>query len=245
MHLKTKPCIILVKPQMGENIGAAARAMLNFGLTDLRLVRPRDGWPSAEAEAMSSGALEKMPPVRIYDSLAESLADIHLALATTARPRDMTKPVYTPKGAAELICDNGSAGMKCALVFGCERAGLDNEDVSLTHGIITIPTNPDFSSLNLAQSVLLLCSAAFAAQDETPNQALPMGGSEPATHEAIDNFFQRLENELESRNFFRAPEMQGLTMNNIRNFFLRAHPSDQEIRTLHGIVSALIGNKIK
>lgn len=163
-----EPAIILVNPQMGENIGAAARAMLNFGITGLRLVNPRDGWPSAQAEAMSVGALEKMPPVQVFDSTEEALADCHYVYATTARPRDMTKPVFTAKGAARDMHERQAQGQKIGILFGAERSGLDNDDVALAHAVLTIPANPDFTSLNLGQGVLLVAYEWLQTIDETP-----------------------------------------------------------------------------
>ena len=150
-----KPVIVLVNPQMGENIGAAARAMFNCGIDELRIVNPRDGWPNEKAHIMSSGAFDKLPPVKVHATTAEALADCHYPYATTARIRDMIKPVLTAKEAAGDCRAREAAGQKCAYLFGAERAGLDNKDVALSHSIITIPVNPDFSSLNLGQGVLL------------------------------------------------------------------------------------------
>jgi len=237
-----KPIIILVDPQMGENIGATARAMFNFGLDELRIVRPRDGWPSEPATANAAGALERMPPVLVFDTLQAALADIHFVLATTARTRDMVKPVFTPQAATMEL--KSSAG-KSAIVFGGERAGLTNDDVALCHGIITIPTNPDFSSLNLGQSVLLMAWEYLRAHDQTPPQKLETGDSFPVEQLKTEEFFVRLEQELDKGLFFKASDMRPTIMRNIRNMFLRGRPTDQEVRTLHGIVSALTGKKYK
>lgn len=236
------PCVILVNPQMGENIGAAARAMFNFNLRDLRLVAPRDGWPNEDAQRNGAGALENMQ-ISIFDTLEEAIADLHFTLATTARPRDMTKCVYTPRGAVEAMQTRSGSGAKCGLVFGGERAGLYNEHIALCNGIITIPTNPDFSSLNLGQSVLLLCWEWLSAQDNSPAAILQTGDSFPAQQAAMEELFQRLELELEHGGFFKAPDLKPVILRNIRNMFLRAEMSDQELRTFHGIISALIGKK--
>ncbi|MCB1784252.1 MAG: RNA methyltransferase [Alphaproteobacteria bacterium] len=241
--------VILVHPQMGENIGAAARAMLNFGLTDLRLVAPRDGWPSAQAEAMSSGALEKMPPVQVFDTFPEAIADLHYVLATTARPRDMVKPVLTPSEAAIEGQKRAQGGQRTGFAFGAERSGLFNEDIAACHSIITVPTNPDFSSLNLGQSVLLVAyewfKAGLALSDDGAFPA-PAAKNDnfPAEQGEIEGFLSRLEDELDAMRFFRAPELKPITARNIRNIFTRADITDQELRTLHGIVSALKGNKL-
>lgn len=242
------PAVILVRPQMGENIGAAARAMFNFGLTDLRLVNPRDGWPSAQAQAMSSGALDKMPPVQVFDTLPAAIADLHYVLATTARARDMLKPVFTPESAAQESLSRARDGQNTGIVFGAERAGLSNDEVAACQSIITIPANPDFSSLNLGQSVLLIACEWMRAARQAPSPASSAptpdkGGSLPAQQKDIENFLTRLEAELERARFFRTPEVKPFTLRNIRNIFIRADITEQELRTLHGIVSALKGNK--
>lgn len=240
-----RPSVILVQPQMGENIGAAARAMLNFGLDDLRLVSPRDGWPSERAEAMSAGALEKMPPVRVFNTLKDAIADLHFAIATTARPREMTKPVYNPSGAATELFKRSQEGQKTGYVFGCERAGLENDDVAACHAILTIPTNKDFWSLNLGQSVLLTAYEWLKASDETPARILERGDGFPASHKDKEEFLARLESELEAAHFFRNEGSKPIMQRNVRNLFARADITDQELRTWHGMLSALLGNKKK
>lgn len=230
---------------MGENIGAAARAMFNFGLSDLRLVKPRDGWPSERAVAMSSGALERMPPVRVFDTLPEAIADLHYAVSTTARPREMTKPVFTPSGAAAEMQKRAAQNQKTGFVFGCERAGLENDDVATCHAILTIPTNPDFSSLNLGQSVLLTAYEWLRTNDETPAQIMETGDSFPAAHKDKEEFLARLEDELEAAHFFRSEGNKPTMQRNVRNLFTRADITDQELRTWHGMLSALKGNKKK
>jgi tRNA/rRNA methyltransferase len=238
-----KPVIVLVNPQMGENIGAAARAMLNCGLVDLRLVNPRDGWPNERADAMSSGALEKMPPVAVYKTTADSVSDCHFVYATTARPRDMIKPVLTAKEAALDCRRRESEEQKIAYLFGSERAGLDNEDVALAHAIITIPVNPDFSSLNLGQGVLLCAYEWYQAgsfEKKTPDP-----DSLPAPHAELNMLYNRLEDELRAGGFFRTQEMQPTVMRNLKNMIGRAGMTSQEINTFHGIITALTGRKGK
>lgn len=241
--INTNLCIILVAPQLGENIGAAARAMLNFGITDLRLVAPRDGWPNERAEAMAAGAFDKMPDVQIHNTLAEALTDTHYALAMTARPRDMVKPVFTPETGIKDIAARAGTGQKVALVFGAERIGLVNDDIALCQGIITVTTNPDYPSLNLAQSVALMIYEWHKAHNDTPEQSLDMGDSFPAPHETLNGFLERLEEELETSNFFRSEDLKPTMVRNVQNIFTRADLSDQEVRTLHGMLSALIGKK--
>lgn len=250
-----KPVIVLVEPQMGENIGACARAMLNCGIDELRLVAPRDGWPNEAANIMSSGALDKMPEVQVFGTTAEALADCHWTYATTARPRDMIKPVVTATEAAKDVHARAATGQRCAYLFGPERAGLSNEDVALSHTIITIPVNPDFSSLNLAQGVLLCAyewfQAAYLAGQHTP-APLQAGGripgvvSElPAPHGELDNLYKRLEEELRAGGFFRTQEAQPTAMRNIKNFLGRAEMTSPEVNTFHGLITALTGKKSK
>lgn len=233
--MNARPVIILVEPQMGENIGAAARAMLNCGISRLRLVKPRDGWPNERAQAMSSGALDKMPPVEVFDTLADALADCHHAYATTARPRDMVKPVMTAREAANDARSRESAGQQIAFIFGPERAGLSNDDVALAHTIITIPVNPAFWSLNLAQCVLLCAYEWFQADGKTN----PPSDELPATMQNLTMLYERLERELDAHGFFRTQELRPNVMRNLQNMLARADMTEQEVNTFHGILTAL------
>lgn len=238
-----QPVVILANPQMGENIGATARAMLNCGLSRLRLVNPRDGWPSERADAMAAGALELMPPVEVFATLADAIADCHTIYATTARARDLVKPVMTARHAGEAMHRDIASGQRVAILFGAERSGLSNDEVMMAHTLITIPLNAGFSSLNLAQSVLLV--AYEWSQGVSGGEAVttPIGKSSPATAAEFNNFFERLDTELQSGGFYRVPEMKDIISRNIRALFSRAHPTDQEINTLHGIVTNLVGKK--
>lgn len=247
-HTKTAtianaPVVILVNPQMGENIGATARAMLNCGVAELRLVNPRDGWPSERAEAMSSGALGLMPPVQVFTSTAEAIADLHHIYATTARPRDMVKNVMTARSAATDMRVRESTGQRIGLLFGAERSGLDNNDVALAGTVITIPLNPGFSSLNLAQAVLLVTYEWMVAGDKTPERQMINNDSFPATQDSMTNLYQRLEDELEQNRFFRSPEMKPTVLRNLHAMLTRAEMTDQEIKTFHGIITSLLGRK--
>lgn len=241
---KNTPTVILVAPQMGENIGAAARAVANFGLQDLRLVNPRDGWPSVSAQANAVGALDMINPVQVFDNTADALSNYHTVYATTARPRDMRKRVFTPAEAAKEIQAAQAKGQKSAILFGGERAGLTNEDIALAHHIISVPVNPEFASLNLAQCVLLVAYEIRKSSDSTPPQEMPIGDSAPTTHAELNEFINRLDGELENYHFFRNPDMKPTMMRNIRSMFMRNDLTEQEVKTLHGILSALIGNKL-
>lgn len=237
---ENSPLIVLVDPQMGENIGAAARAMLNCGLDGLRIVNPRDGWPNERADAMSAGALERMPPVGVFDTTAEAIADCHYVLATTARARGMVKPVLTPRAAGAELARRQAAGERCAILFGAERSGLTNDDTALAHAVVTIPLNPGFSSLNLGQAVLLLAYEWSLHHDATPGTQMPTGDSLPATHDKLNELCERLEAEMDSHGFFRSPDQRPAIIRNLRNMLGRANMTDQEVRTFHGIISALI-----
>ena len=230
-----QPVIVLVRPQMGENIGAVARAMANFGLGRLRLVAPRDGWPNAAAEATSSGALEWIE-VSVFETLSEALADISYAYGTTARARDMAKPVLIPSQAS-LDAAERSIKALTAFVFGPERTGLENDEVALCHGLITVPTDSAFSSLNLGQCVLLMAYEI--------SQSFKLGEHQPREHQAasqadFDGLFERLESALETKGFFTEANLRPKVTRNIRTMLMRGELSEQEVRTYHGILTALL-----
>src|SRR5215472_14287376 len=201
------PSIILSHPQLGENIGAAARAMKNFGLSDLRLVAPRDGWPNKKADAMAAGALDIVRHARVHDDLRRALSELQLVFATTARDRGTTKEVITPAEAAKRLRMAATRGQKTGILFGNERAGLDNEEISLCDAVITIPT-ADFASLNLGQAVLLLSYEWFRAGDDTPAARIEHSGPlhrRPTRQELID-LFDHLERELLASGFLYPPD---------------------------------------
>jgi tRNA/rRNA methyltransferase len=223
---------------MGENIGAAARAMLNFGLTELRLVAPRDGWPSEQAKANAAGALEMMSPVQVFESLQEAISDLHYVLATTSRPRDMVKPVFTPGHAARELSERKNKNEKTGILFGAERTGLLNEEIMVAQGIITFPVNPEFFSLNIAQAVLLM---AYECQKTESNTIPKTMDLTPAPLGELENFLTRLETELETSNFFKTPDSKPTLIRSIRNMFTRHQFTIGEINMLHGIISALKG----
>ena len=233
------PAIILVDPQLGENIGTAARAMLNCGLTDLRLVRPRDGWPSEKARSAASGADAVIDGARLYDSTTEAIADLNRVYATTARQRGMIKRVATPRRAAGEMRKTFAAGEKVGILFGRERSGLENDDIALADAVIAVPLNPAFASLNLAQAVLLVGYEWFQAGDKTPANRLIVNETGPATKAELMNFFAQLEKRLIASGFLRNEEKRPSMVRNIRNMFQRTGLTHQEIQTLHGIVGEL------
>jgi tRNA/rRNA methyltransferase len=233
------PAIILVEPQLGENIGAAARAMLNCGLLDMRLVAPRDGWPNDNAIAMASGADVVLNRAQVFDTVADATADLGYLLATTARPRDMTKLVLTPREAVGEINHRLDLGAEVGLLFGPERSGLTNEDVVRTDGVIRVPLNPNFSSLNLAQAVLLLGYEWFQSRDDSPPSQLS-GDSPPAPTKEREFFYDRLEDALTDSGFLYPPHLAPTIKRNMRNMFNRAGLTRQDVSTLHGALKALM-----
>jgi tRNA/rRNA methyltransferase len=237
----TAPAIVLVHPQLGENIGFAARAMLNCGLTELRLVKPRDGWPNPKALAAAAGADRVIEGARVFETLAEAVADVRFLLATTARPRDMAQRVYNGREGAATLHAAAARGETAAVMFGPEASGLTNDDLTLADGVIEIPLNPEFASLNLAQAVLVVAYEWFCARNAPGGRPRPEAGPEVprAPKEDVIRFFAHLEAELDASGFFRAPPMRPVTVRNIRNIFNRAGLSESEVRTLRGIVTSL------
>jgi tRNA/rRNA methyltransferase len=233
------PIVILVEPQLGENIGAAARVMANFGLARLRLVNPRDGWPNIQARRSASGADRVLDETVLCRSLAAAIADCTLVLATTARAHDQAKPVLGPQEAVAWIAPHVAAGENVAVLFGRERHGLENDEVALADRIVTFPVNPAFASLNLAQAVALIAYEWFklASGGGLPF-AMPRK-SEPAGKQQIEAFFSNLERELDAIEYFRPLDKRATMVVNLRNIFARMQPTQQDIQTLHGIVMAL------
>jgi tRNA/rRNA methyltransferase len=239
------PAFILSHPQLGENIGAAARAMLNFGLTDLRLVAPRDGWPNRKAEAMAAGADEVLKAARVFKTTEDAVADLGLIFATTGRDRLMSKRVATPDEAvAELAAELGQRHA-CGILFGAERTGLTNEEVILADAILTVPTNPDFSSLNLAQSVAVVGYEWWKGTHDKPSFKVPMKFQrmKPASKEDLIGFFEHIEGELDRTEFLFPPAKRAAMVQNLRNMWHRAGLTYQEVQTLRGIVRSLTGGK--
>ncbi len=244
------PMVVLVNPQLGENIGTAARAMANFGLHELRLVEPRDGWPNEKALTSSSGANWIIENARVHGTLADAVNDATYVYATTARPRGMIKEVITPEQAGHDMRARVARGERLAILFGRERTGLNNDEVSLADVIVTAPVNPAFASINIAQSVLLLGYEWYKDQAATLGQQTPelpaLDGpglqtpdTRPATKEELYGFFDHLERELDAAGFFKTGDKKPGMLRNIRNLFSRAGLTEQEVRSLRGIVSSL------
>lgn len=239
LNLAPCPAIILCEPQLGENIGSAARAMANFGLWDLRLVNPREGWPNEKAASLAAKADHVISRVQVFETIEAAVADLSLVYATTARKRDMFKPVIGPDEAADRLRTHIGAGSGAGLLFGRERWGLNNEEVALSDAIVTLPVEAAFASLNIAQAVLVLAYEWRRAEGEAA--ALPFDSNlgVPATREQLVGLFEQLEEALDRGNFFSTAEKRPSMVNNIRAMLSRAGFNEQEVRTLRGIVASL------
>ncbi|MEZ5936682.1 MAG: RNA methyltransferase [Hyphomonadaceae bacterium] len=229
------PAFILVEPQLGENIGAVARVMGNFGLTDLRLVAPRDGWPNPAADTMSAGALPDVVTARVFATVEEAVADLGLVLATTARLRGMEKPVLNAATAVERLSANPGAS---GVLFGAERAGLPNEAVALADAIVTLPVNPGFASLNLSQAAGVIAHAWAAGRPDEMRET-PPGVDAPATRFDLIGMMEHFEDELERAGFFHPLVKKPVMIQNLRNAFTRSGWTEQEVRTFRGAIKAL------
>jgi tRNA/rRNA methyltransferase len=233
------PCVILVEPQLADNIGSVARAMANFGLSQLRLVAPKCGWPAERAYVMASGANRVLDGAKLYDSVESAIGDLNLVFATTARAHDQAKPVCDAAAAAQIAVENVGAGKAVGIMFGRERNGLENHEVALADRIITLPVNPAFASLNLSQAVIIVAYEWFK---RATGGALPFGmpqKSDAAPRQQLIAFFENLERELETVEFFRPPDKRETMQINLRNIFSRMQPTQQDIQTLSGVVTAL------
>jgi len=229
------PAIVLVRPQLGENIGATARAMLNFGLTDLRLVAPRDGWPNPAAGPAASGADVVLRDARVFESIAEAVADARFLYATTVRPRELTKPLVTP---AEAAAQSRTRSGATAILFGPERSGLETDDVAVAHAILTIPVNPDFGSLNLAQAVLV-CAYEWSRDPGEMPAARIDNYAGPAPMADLEGLIGQLDDALAPTGYYRVPARVPSAKRTVRNLLTRPAYSSQEVRTWRGIISSL------
>ena len=239
-----RPAVILVRPQLGENIGASCRAMLNFGLEHLRIVDPRDGWPNPSATAMASGAEKILERAQLYGTTKEALSGLSFVFATTARTRDMTKNVLSPRLAMRNARQMSADGNRVGLLFGPERSGLDNYDVSLADAIVTIPVNPGFRSLNISQSVLLLAYEWWVAADESSRENTSLRNPEPmAEFSDVQVLADRLEKELLVRGFFRPESKASRMKQNLRNLLSRMPLTGRDVRTIHGVIRTLTGRR--
>ncbi|USU13691.1 RNA methyltransferase [Sphingomonadaceae bacterium OTU29THOMA1] len=232
------PVIVLVRPQLGENIGKAARAMLNFGLTEMRLVSPRDGWPNPNAGPAASGADIVLERAQVFDSVADAVADCAHVYATTVRKRGVIKPVVTPEVAAREV---HAAPERSAFLFGPERSGLETEDVALARTILTVPINPEFGSLNLAQAVILVAYEWSKGQALAQPSLTPI--DPPAPQEELEGMIGQLDDMLERANFFFPPDRVATSKRTLRTLLTKPAWSSQEVRTMRGVLSALNGAK--
>jgi len=233
------PVIILVGPQLGENIGAAARVMGNFGFSHLRLVKPRDGWPNMQAQRSASGADRILERVKLFDTLQAAIADCTLVIAATARQHDQAKEVVGAEEAVRRGLPRVASGETVAFVFGRERNGLENEEVGLADIILTLPVNPAFASLNLAQAVAVVCYEYFKLATSGELPFVMRERSKPAPKEQLLAFFATIERELSKVEFFRPPEKHTTMILNLRNIIIRMNPTQQDIQTLHGVIMAI------
>lgn len=233
-----KPAIILVRPQLGENIGKAARAMYNFGLTDLRLVAPRDGWPNPDAGPSAAGAGVVIEKARVHETVEDAVADCSHVYATTIRDRDMPKPVVTPKEAAAQIKGLTYDSVQTAILFGPERSGLTNDDVVLADTVLTVPVNPDYGSLNLAQAVILVAYELFQEQIDAAAY-VPSHPEGFAGKEEILGLMEHLEGALDGKGYFKSEGRRAKQIHTLRNLIQNSGFSSQEVHTLRGVIKSL------
>ncbi len=235
-----QPAFVLVRPQMGENIGGAARAMLNFGLDKMRVVSPRDGWPNERAVAMASGAGRVLDGALLCGDTEEALRDCQFVFATTARARGLTKPVVTPERAMEMAAEKIAAGEKVAVLFGPERAGLENEDIARANAIINVPVNPEYASLNLAQCVLLTAYEWRRASSEITAERVDMAKTEWANHAEMEALQSHYEERLETAGFFYPAEKAENMKVNLRNMWSRMRLTRADVQMLHGVMRQMV-----
>ena len=233
------PVIVLVRPTLGENIGAAARAMMNFGMSEMRLVEPKGDWPNQKAINTASGAERVLERAKIYDTTRDAVADLHRLYATTARVRDMEKPVLAPRNLAEILHSNTEKDERSGILFGREAKGLHNDDVAISEAIIMVPVSPEHRSLNLAQAVLLIGYEWFQATQPVTFGEFSRKGGRAASQDELVDFFEHLESELDACGFLFPLEKRPRMIRNIRNIFTRSSLSDREVKTLRGIISGL------
>lgn len=244
MMTDPQPAFVLVRPQMGENIGAAARAMLNFGLSRMRLVDPRDGWPNPRAVAMASGAAGRvLDHAGVFATTAEAVADCAYVFATTARGRDLTKPIFTPEAAMERTREMLAEGNRVAVLFGPERTGLENDDIARANAIISVPVNPEFPSLNLAQAVLLTAYEWRRQSVPAVPEELSLAGTEVASQVEIEKLGDHFEERLDEAGFF-FPPVKGESMKlNLRNLWSRMPLTRADVQTFHGILRQIVRHR--
>ncbi|GAJ29907.1 RNA methyltransferase [Acidomonas methanolica] len=236
---ENSPVVILVRPQLAENVGTTARAMANGGLFHLRLVAPRDGWPQSRAWYASSGAHRILDAATVHDTVDDAVADLHRVMATCPRPRHIVKTVMTPRGAAAELRARAAQGLRTGILFGPERAGLDNEDMARADTLVRYPLNPDFMSLNLAQAVLVMAYEWWMAEDTTAPRVLMTNETRVATKGELENFLSHLTRELDACGFLRNEQKRPGMVRNLRHLFQRGDVTEQELRTMHGVITEL------
>lgn len=234
------PAFVLVRPQMGENIGAAARAMYNFGLDHMRLVAPRDGWPNPAAAAMASGAGRLLDAAQLAGDLPEALADCDFVFATTARDRDLTKPVFSPEAAMAQAASRIAQGQRVAVLFGPERAGLENDDIARANAIVSVPVNPNFASLNLAQCVLLMGYEWMRATGDVTPEDTHMAGTDWASGQEVEHLAKHYEERLEEAGFFFPDHKVASMKTNLRNMWSRMPMTRADVQMLHGMMRQMV-----
>ena len=234
--MTSPPIIVLVRPQLGQNIGKAARAMLNFGLTELRLVAPRDGWPNPDAGPAASGADVVLEQAQLFDTVGDSIADCTQVFASTVRRRDLVMPVLGPEAMADRI---HASAERSAILFGAERSGLETDEVALADAIVTVPINPDFGSLNLAQAVILLAYEWSRRSDLAQPTAKEL--EPPALHGELEGLIDQLNEELAAKGYFHPPSRTQATKNTLRTIFTKTGWSSREVKAVRGIIRALVG----
>ncbi len=241
--MMNQPSFILIEPQMGENIGAAARAMGNFGLERMRVVNPRDGWPNARAEAMAANAGGILENAQLFGTSSEAMADLTVVYATTARPRDLTKRVLTPEAAASEMRALTSQGEKVGVLFGRERSGLENEDIERAGAIITVPVDPEFPSLNLAQCTLLMGYEWLKVADQTPPETLDPGKDGFAERGDVEHLLNFMQTELEESGFFWPEDKKGSMIVTLRNLYHRLPLTAADLRLIWGATRSLAAKR--
>ncbi|HQT64953.1 MAG: RNA methyltransferase [Acidocella sp. 20-57-95] len=238
--IEPSPVVILVRPQMAENIGSVARAMGNGGLFHLRIVAPRDGWPQERAWITGSGAHKILDAATVHETVADAVADLHRVFATCPRPRHIIKPVLTARGAAIELHEIGARGLKTGILFGPERAGLDNDDIACADSLIRYDLNPGFMSLNLAQAVMIMGYEWFIVRDaDAPLKNLQTNETRVATKGELENFMAHLIRACDDANFLKNEQKRPGMVRNLRHFFQRGEVTTQELNTLHGVVADL------
>lgn len=235
-----QPTFVLIRPQMGENIGGAARAMWNFGLDRMRIVAPRDGWPNGRAVAMASGAGRLLDDAGLFEGTAEALEDCHYVFATTARQRGLTKPIVSPERAMQMAAEKIAAGQKVAVMFGPERAGLENDDIARANAIISVPVNPEFASLNLAQCVLLTAYEWQRTSGEITHYTDEMAKTEWASSMDVEKLAEHYEDRLTQSGFFFPEEKSEGMKINLRNLWSRMPLTRADVQMLHGVMRQIV-----